>query len=79
MKDILNERVKHREGFRPFAPSVLEEDAAEFFELSGPSPFMLLVAKIHPDKQKLIISSVMSATGTLKPIEKPSVGRWSGQ
>ena len=41
MKDILNQRIKHRETYRPFAPSVLEEKAAEIFERSEPSPFML--------------------------------------
>jgi carbamoyltransferase len=46
MKDILNERVKHREPFRPFAPSVLAEEANKYFELSFASPFMLLVAKV---------------------------------
>lgn len=49
MKDILNERIKHRENFRPFAPAVLEEEAQEYFELDRPSPFMLLVANGRPD------------------------------
>ena len=44
MQKRLNLKVKFREGFRPFAPSVLEEDAAEHFELDRPSPYMLLVA-----------------------------------
>ncbi|MGW4291788.1 carbamoyltransferase family protein [Micromonospora chersina] len=43
-KDILNHRVKKREGFRPFAPSVLAEHAAEYFDLDVPSPFMILSA-----------------------------------
>lgn len=42
-KDTLNERVKHREGFRPFAPSVLAEHSAQYFDLDAPSPFMILV------------------------------------
>jgi carbamoyltransferase len=42
MKDVLNKRIKHREPFRPFAPSVLLEHTAEVFEESRPSPFMLL-------------------------------------
>jgi len=46
MKDILNQRIKHRETYRPFAPSVLEEKAPEIFERSEPSPFMLLVYKV---------------------------------
>lgn len=48
MKNILNERIKHRESFRPFAPVVLEERVEEYFELDRPSPFMLLVANGRP-------------------------------
>ena len=43
MKDILNARIKHREPFRPFAPSILAEAAGEWFEQDYPSPFMVLV------------------------------------
>ena len=41
MKDILNARIKHREPFRPFAPSVLAERTGEWFEQDYPSPFMM--------------------------------------
>jgi len=54
MKEIVNERVKHREPFRPFAPSALLDRSPEFFDCSVPSPFMLLVADVHPDKRALI-------------------------
>lgn len=54
MKDILNERIKHREPFRPFAPSILEEYAEEYFENSHPSPFMSFVYKIRNEKQDTI-------------------------
>jgi carbamoyltransferase len=47
MQEILNRRVKHRETFRPYAPAVVEERAAEFFELDGPSPVMLRVVKVR--------------------------------
>lgn len=47
MRDIINTKIKMREGFRPFAPSVLEEDAPRYFELDRPSPHMLLVAPVH--------------------------------
>ena len=53
-KDILNARVKHREGFRPFAPSVLLDRVSEFFDLETPSPYMLLVAPVRPDKRDVI-------------------------
>ena len=47
VKDHLNARVKFREGFRPFAPSVLAEQAGEVFELEGESPYMLLVVPVR--------------------------------
>ncbi len=46
MQSKLNLKIKYREGFRPFAPSVLEEDMADFFELDARSPYMLLVAPV---------------------------------
>lgn len=54
MKDILNSCVKFREGFRPYAPSVLEEDAHVFFESSSPSPYMLLVFDVKKEKRALV-------------------------
>jgi carbamoyltransferase len=50
MKDILNNRIKHRESFRPFAPSVMEEYASEFFYANDKSPYMSFVAKVKEDK-----------------------------
>jgi carbamoyltransferase len=44
---IMNLKIKFRESFRPFAPSVLEERAGDFFEIDRPSPYMLLVAKVN--------------------------------
>jgi carbamoyltransferase len=46
MQSVLNLKVKYRESFRPFAPSVLREDVGEWFELDGDSPYMLLVADV---------------------------------
>ena len=54
MKDILNRRIKRRESFRPFAPSVLEEAAGEYFEKAEPSPFMTMTYQVKPDKQTVI-------------------------
>jgi carbamoyltransferase len=51
MQSILNLKIKFRESFRPFAPSVLEDKCGEYFSLSGTSPYMLLVADIKKDKQ----------------------------
>ncbi|MCX7719317.1 MAG: carbamoyltransferase [Candidatus Sumerlaeaceae bacterium] len=66
MKDTLNMKIKFREGFRPFAPSVIEERTAEFFELDPPhtSPFMLLVADVRPDKR--VIPSVTHVDGSAR-------------
>jgi carbamoyltransferase len=65
MKDILNLRVKHREPFRPFAPVVLEERAAEYFDLPGNSPFMLLSPRVRDDK-KAVIPAVTHVDGTAR-------------
>jgi carbamoyltransferase len=55
MKDHLNARVKHREGFRPFAPSVLEEWAGDWFELFDKRySYMLRVVPVRPEKKDLI-------------------------
>jgi carbamoyltransferase len=51
MQDILNRKVKHRESFRPFAPAVPQEDAARFFDLKGPLPFMTVVVPVRPEQQ----------------------------
>jgi hypothetical protein len=51
MQRRLNLRTKFREGFRPFAPAVLEEDAASWFEAAGPSPYMLFTAAVQPARR----------------------------
>ncbi len=51
MQSIMNLKIKYRESFRPFAPSVLREKVSEWFDLNCDSPYMLLVAPVHPDKQ----------------------------
>jgi carbamoyltransferase len=51
MQKKLNLKIKYREGFRPFAPSVLEEDIEEYFDLDRGSPYMLIVAPIREDKK----------------------------
>jgi carbamoyltransferase len=54
MKALLNAKIKRRESFRPFAPSVLEEDVADWFEEDDAVPFMMQVFQIREDKRKLI-------------------------
>jgi len=55
-KDVVNLKIKFRESFRPFAPSVLEEKIGEYFEIDRPSPYMLLVAPVREGKR--VIPSV---------------------
>jgi carbamoyltransferase len=52
MQKKLNLKIKYREGFRPFAPSVLEECIPEFFDLDRPSPYMLLVAPVREERRR---------------------------
>jgi carbamoyltransferase len=52
MQKLLNLKVKYRESFRPFAPSVLREDVADWFELDGDSPYMLLVADVVESRRR---------------------------
>jgi carbamoyltransferase len=54
MKDILNERIKKREPFRPFAPSIMEEYVGEYFEQTHPAPTMLMVYQIKPERRAQI-------------------------
>jgi len=54
MKDILNARIKKREPFRPFAPSILEERTADYFEQTHPAPTMLMVFQVKPEKRNLV-------------------------
>jgi carbamoyltransferase len=51
MKDILNERIKKREPFRPFAPSILEEHVGDYFEQTHPAPTMLMVYQVKPERR----------------------------
>jgi len=71
MKDILNEKIKHREKFRPFAPSILEEYTSEYFDIDISSPYMLLVAKV---KKPEVIPAIthIDGTGRLQTVSKKS-------
>jgi len=65
MQDHVNARVKHRQGFRPFAPSILAEHADEYFVGVGASPFMLLAADVRPEKRG-VIPAVTHVDGTAR-------------
>ena len=64
-KDVLNLRVKHREGFRPFAPAILEDRASEYFDIDRPSPYMLFVPDVRPEKRS-IVPAVTHVDGTAR-------------
>jgi carbamoyltransferase len=71
MKDILNSRIKHREPFRPFAPSILEEKTGEYFEQTHPSPFMLFTYWVKPEKRNVIPAPChVDGTGRLQTVSK---------
>jgi len=71
MKDILNQRIKHREMFRPFAPSILAEATGEYFEQSQPSPFMTFAYSVRPEKRSSLAAPThIDGTGRLQTVER---------
>ena len=71
MKDILNARIKHREPFRPFAPSILAEYTGEYFDQSYPDPFMLKVYNVLPEKREEIPAVThVDGTGRLQTVDR---------
>jgi carbamoyltransferase len=71
MQSLLNLKVKYRESFRPFAPSVLREDLAEWFQLDDDSPYMLMVADVASPHQRVMTEAQKELFG----IEKLNVPR----
>ena len=71
MKDILNARIKSREPFRPFAPAVLVEEAARFFELDGPDPFMTKAPRVRPAMRSVIPAAVhIDGTARVQTVDR---------
>jgi carbamoyltransferase len=71
MKDVLNARIKHREPFRPFAPSILEEATGEFFEDTYTSPYMLLTYGVKKGKRDVIPAPThVDGTGRLQTVRR---------
>ena len=69
MKEILNQRIKHREIFRPFAPSILAEKTGEWFAQSHPSPFMTMAYAVKPEKrEKIPAPTHVDGTGRLQTV-----------
>jgi carbamoyltransferase len=71
MQKMLNLKVKYRESFRPFAPSVLREDVADWFELASDSPYMLLVANVRKERRRAMTQAEQALFG----IDKLNVPR----
>lgn len=71
MQRLLNLKVKYRESFRPFAPSVLREDVGQWFDMDTDSPYMLLVADVLPDRRR----EMTAEERTLFGIDKLNVPR----
>jgi carbamoyltransferase len=77
MKEILNQRIKHREIFRPFAPSILAEATSEYFEKSHPSPFMTLAYSVRPEKrEKIPAPTHVDGTGRLQTVTREANPRY---
>jgi len=77
MKEILNKRIKHREVFRPFAPSILAEATSEYFEKSHPSPFMTLAYPVRPEKRdKIPAPTHVDGTGRLQTVTREANPRY---
>ncbi len=77
MKDILNKKVKHREPFRPFAPSVLEEYAGEYFDDNRSLPYMLTACNVLPEKIRLVPAIThVDGTGRVQTVDKVSNPRY---
>jgi len=77
MKHILNRRIKHREIFRPFAPSILEEATGEYFERNDPSPFMTQAYAVRPEKRNTIPAPThVDGTGRLQTVSRAANPRY---
>jgi carbamoyltransferase len=77
VRALLNRKIKRRESFRPFAPSVLREHVAEWFELDGDVPFMSQVFPIRPDKRSLVPAVThVDGTGRLQTVTSSACPRY---
>ncbi len=70
MRDIINRKIKFREGFRPFAPSVLEESVGQYFEIDRASPYMLLVAPVREDGTALPAITHVDGSARIQTINR---------
>ena len=78
MKDILNRKIKRRESFRPFAPSILREHVSDWFEIDGDVPYMMQVYPIREVKRSLIPAVChVDGTGRLQTVTEIDNGRYA--
>jgi carbamoyltransferase len=79
MRDVINARIKKRESFRPFAPVVLADRAADYFEVTQPDPFMTLAPRVRPDKRDKIAAAVhVDGTGRIQTVTREANPRYYG-
>ena len=77
MKDILNLKIKRRESFRPFAPSILREHVAEWFEQEDDVPFMMEVFQVRPEKRALVPATThVDGSGRLQTVHRETNPRY---
>ncbi len=77
VRDLINDKVKLREPFRPFAPAVLEERASDYFDLPGPSPYMLFTYPVRPSARETIPAVVhVDGTARVQTVDRTSNPRF---
>src|SRR5262249_46648794 len=77
MKEILNDRIKKREPFRPFAPSILEERTGDYFEQTHPAPTMLMVYQIKEERRREILAVThVDGSGRLQTVSRAVNARY---
>ncbi len=77
MKDVLNDRIKKREPFRPFAPSILEERVGDYFEQTHPAPTMLMVYQVRPERRAEIPAVThVDGSGRLQTVSREVNSRY---
>jgi carbamoyltransferase len=75
-KDVVNMKIKFRESFRPFAPTVLEERVSDYFELDCPSPYMLLVAQVREDKREIPSVTHVDGSARIQTVNRKENARY---
>lgn len=76
-RDVVNARIKHREAFRPFAPAILEERVADYFEDARPVPFMQQILTVRPERRADIAAVVhVDGTGRLQTVSAADLPRF---